>query len=116
MCLSKGRVRKMEKENICLSVCFVTKAIHMELVMDTSTPTFIAALKRTVVECPVMIVQIELCLNSQPMYPMSRDPNDQQALSPGHFLILPLYGGYGYQLEPLPGERAEEEQIFCFNK
>ncbi|UYV72012.1 hypothetical protein LAZ67_9001549, partial [Cordylochernes scorpioides] len=43
--LSKGRGRKTEKGYICLFVCFVTRAVHLELVTDASTPTSMSAFK-----------------------------------------------------------------------
>ncbi|UYV74218.1 SRGAP1 [Cordylochernes scorpioides] len=46
--LSKGRGQKTEKGYICLFVCFVTRAVHLELVTDASTPTFMSAFKRFV--------------------------------------------------------------------
>ncbi|UYV78167.1 hypothetical protein LAZ67_16000353 [Cordylochernes scorpioides] len=46
--MSKGRGRKTEKGYICLFVCFVTRAVHLELVTDASTPTFMSAFKRFV--------------------------------------------------------------------
>ncbi|UYV85114.1 hypothetical protein LAZ67_X004615 [Cordylochernes scorpioides] len=46
--LSKGRGRKTEKGYICLFVCFLTRAVHLELVTDASTPTFMSAFKRFV--------------------------------------------------------------------
>ncbi|UYV69354.1 hypothetical protein LAZ67_6003301 [Cordylochernes scorpioides] len=46
--LSRVRVRRTEKGYICLFGCLVTRAIHMELVTDASTPTFLAAFKRFV--------------------------------------------------------------------
>ncbi|UYV84344.1 hypothetical protein LAZ67_X001901, partial [Cordylochernes scorpioides] len=170
--LSKGRGRKTEKGYICLFVCFVTRAVHLELVTDASTPTFLSAFKRFVArrghctwlysdqgtyfvgaaqqlrscfylapkqlkelaavlanegtewkfnpqgaphfgglweagvkalkyhmrrifgnnlltyeELLTVLVQIESCLNSRPLYPMSNDPNDQGVLTPAHFLL-----------------------------
>ncbi|UYV72281.1 hypothetical protein LAZ67_9002440 [Cordylochernes scorpioides] len=170
--LSKGRGRKTEKGYICLFVCFVTRAVHLELVTDASTPTFMSAFKRFVArrghctrlysdqgtnfvgaarqlrsrfylaqnqlkelaavlandgtewrfnppgaphfgglweagvkalkyhmrriignnlltyeELLTVLVQIESCLNSRPLYPMSNDPNDQRVLTPAHFLL-----------------------------
>ncbi|UYV61943.1 hypothetical protein LAZ67_1007130, partial [Cordylochernes scorpioides] len=46
--MSKGRGRKTEKGYICLFVCFVTRAVHLELVTDASTLTFMSAFKRFV--------------------------------------------------------------------
>ncbi|UYV79791.1 hypothetical protein LAZ67_18000663, partial [Cordylochernes scorpioides] len=170
--LSKGRGRKTEKGYICLFVCFVTRAVHLELVTDASTPTFMSAFKRFVArrghctrlysgqgtnfvgtarqlrscfylaqnqlkelaavlandgtewkfnppgaphfgglweagvkalkyhmrriignnlltyeELLTVLVQIESCLNSRPLYSMSNDPNDQGVLTPAHFLL-----------------------------
>ncbi|UYV67771.1 hypothetical protein LAZ67_5001937 [Cordylochernes scorpioides] len=170
--LSKGRGRKTEKGYICLFVCFVTRAVHLELVTDASTPTFMSAFKRFVArrghctrlysdqgtnfvgaarqlrscfylaqnqlkelaavlandgtewrfnppgaphfgglweagvkalkyhmrriignnlltyeELLTVLVQIESCLNSRPLYSMSNDPNDQGLLTPAHFLL-----------------------------
>ena len=42
----KGRCNVSEKAYVCLFVCFVTRAIHIELVSELSTPAFIAALRR----------------------------------------------------------------------
>ncbi|XP_036347054.1 uncharacterized protein LOC118756397 [Rhagoletis pomonella] len=43
---SEVRNKPAIKCYICLFVCFSTKAVHLELVSDLSTPSFIAALKR----------------------------------------------------------------------
>lgn len=46
--LGKIRNAKIYKGYICLFVCFVTRAIHLELVSDLSTDAFLAALRRFV--------------------------------------------------------------------
>lgn len=42
----KGRGAKLEKCYICLFVCFITKALHLELVTSLSSEGYIMALKR----------------------------------------------------------------------
>lgn len=44
----KGRGCKISKCYLCLFVCFVTKAVHLELVTDLTKEAFIAALRRFV--------------------------------------------------------------------
>ncbi|XP_075158044.1 uncharacterized protein LOC142231314 [Haematobia irritans] len=44
-------------------------------------------LKYTFEEFQTLLARIESCLNSRPLYPMSEDPSDLNALTPGHFLI-----------------------------
>lgn len=170
---SKGRGRTSTKGYVSLFVCLVTKAIHLELVSDLSSDTFLAALKRfvgrrglcvdifsdcgtnfvganrqlkinqkwyrtfieekaipylvekriqwhfippssphfgglweagvksmkthlrktvgdqvlTFEEFSTVLCQIESCLNSRPLCPMTNDIDDLAVLTPGHFLI-----------------------------
>ncbi|CAK9814055.1 hypothetical protein ANTPLA_LOCUS8052 [Anthophora plagiata] len=170
----RGRARASEKTYICLFVCFVTKATHIELATDMTTDAFLQCLHRfiarrgrcraiysdngknfigarnelkelgvlldsrahheritntlsrehiawhlippnaphfgglwergvrsakthlkrvvgerklTYEELYTVLTQVEACLNSRPLYPMSTDPNDLTPLTPGHFLI-----------------------------
>ncbi|XP_015123486.1 uncharacterized protein LOC107045668 [Diachasma alloeum] len=52
---------------------------HLKRVLGTTTLTF--------EELNTVLVQIEACLNSRPICPMSDDPEDLQVLTSGHFLI-----------------------------
>lgn len=169
---TKGRGHRSYKGFIALFICLATKAVHLEVVSDYSTQTFLAAFKRftarrgictellsdngsnfkgadselrsmfrassrywsdlatllandgthwtfippaaphfgglweagvkatkfhlkrvighntlTYEEMATLLTQIEACLNSRPISPLSCDPQDLTALTPGHFLI-----------------------------
>ncbi|XP_075167783.1 uncharacterized protein LOC142239930 [Haematobia irritans] len=43
--------------------------------------------KHTFEEFQTLLARIEACLNSRPLCPMSEEPSDLSALTPGHFLI-----------------------------
>ena len=168
------RSRVTYKAYICIFVCFVTKAVHIELAHDLSTDAFLNCLRRfvsrrgrcqhmysdngtnfvgarnhlteltallnnskfqetvhnylaheqiqwhmippraphfgglwegavksvkkhlsrimgetrlTYEEMYTVLTQVEGCLNSRPLFPLSNDPNDLTPLTPGHFLI-----------------------------
>ncbi|XP_055613344.1 uncharacterized protein LOC129759834 [Uranotaenia lowii] len=48
-----------------------------------------------------LLCQIESCLNSRPLVPLSDDPTDYEALTPGHFLV-------GTSLKAVPDEEFTE--------
>ena len=58
-------------------------------------------------EMITVLTQIESCLNSRPLAPISDDPNDCEVLTPGHFLI-------GEHMLVLP-EKTEGEQSHLKN-
>ncbi|XP_011860721.1 PREDICTED: uncharacterized protein LOC105557926 [Vollenhovia emeryi] len=175
----RDRVRrnsKRYKAYVAIFVCMATKAVHIELVEDMTTESFIAAFKRfisrrglvsnmysnngknfvgadrefrsflksdeyksfsfippralhfgglwesavrsmkqhlkrtvgdaslTVAEMTTVLAQVEAILNSRPITPMSEDPNDLEALTPGHFII-------GTSLRTHPEEDLREVKL-----
>ncbi|XP_018358471.1 PREDICTED: uncharacterized protein LOC108758159 [Trachymyrmex cornetzi] len=63
-------------------------------------------------EMSTVITEIEAILNSRPISPMSNDPNDVQALSPGHFLIGQPLNSYSHpNLEDIQINRLSRWQL-----
>uniref|UniRef100_A0A182WG73 DUF5641 domain-containing protein n=1 Tax=Anopheles minimus TaxID=112268 RepID=A0A182WG73_9DIPT len=62
-------------------------------------------------ELTTLLTQIEACLNSRPLTPLSSDPNDFEALTPAHFLIhRSLVGLAEPSYETLPTNRLDRFQ------
>jgi hypothetical protein len=62
----------------------------------------------TMEELTTIIIQVEAILNSRPITPMSADPGDLEALTPGHFLV-------GEPLVTIPEPNAEQQTKFNKN-
>ena len=63
--------------------------------MKSHLKRVVADIKLTFEELATVLAQIEACLNSRPLAPLSCDDDGEEALTPGHFLI-------GRPLESLP--------------
>ncbi|XP_043264280.1 uncharacterized protein LOC122404410 [Colletes gigas] len=195
----RGRARTAHKAYLCIFVCFVTKAVHIELATELSTDAFLNCLNRfiarrgrshciysdngrnfigarnnlnelgvllnnkehhakigkalaqeqiqwhlipphaphfgglwesavksakqhlrriigeqrlTYEELYTILAQIEACLNSRPLHPLSSDPNDLTPLTPGHFLIGDALTALPQQdLLPLKQNRLNRYQL-----
>uniref|UniRef100_A0A1B0DGC1 Uncharacterized protein n=1 Tax=Phlebotomus papatasi TaxID=29031 RepID=A0A1B0DGC1_PHLPP len=77
---------------------------HFGGIWETAVKSFKSHLKRvagnvvfTLESLETIIVEIEACLNSRPLCPMSNDPQDFTALTPGHFIV-------GTALNTLPSQ------------
>lgn len=85
---------------------------------EAAVKSFKTLLKRTIGtrslvydEMQTMLVQIEAVLNSRPLTPISHDPNDYEALTPGHFLIQrPLTAIPEPDLDSVPENRLSAWQ------
>lgn len=189
--VSKIRGHVVVKAYLCVFICFVTKAVHLELVSDLTTHSFLNCFRRFVArrglcsnvysdnatnfkgadkelqdmynflknkktqdrfseyfsQCGIkwhfipprsphfgglwesgvrmvkyhlkrvigdqhltfeelytVITQVESCLNSRPITPLSESPDDLEILTPGHFLI-------GTSLRSLPQEDLNDQKI-----
>jgi hypothetical protein len=66
----------------------------------------------TLIEFITLTIQIEAMLNSRPLTPLSNDPADCSALTPGHFLIgAPLAAVPEPQLVEMPVNRLKHWQL-----
>lgn len=74
---------------------------HLKRIIGLETFTF--------EELTTLLAQIEACLNSRPLCPMSNDPDDLTTLTPGHFLI-------GQPLNAIPHPDIEEEKLSCLDR
>ena len=80
-----------------------TKA-HLKRVMGNNTLTF--------EEFTTLLCQIESCLNSRPLTPISTEPNDLEPLTPGHFLIgAPLVSIREPDITSVPNNRLPRWKV-----
>ena len=76
---------------------------HLHRVIDNASLTY--------EEFYTLLTRIEACLNSRPLTPLSQDPNDLEALTPGHFLIgEPLTTPVERDLKEIPVNRLSRWQ------
>ncbi|XP_011259742.2 uncharacterized protein LOC105253409 [Camponotus floridanus] len=69
---------------------------HLRRVIGEATLTY--------EEMATLLTQVEACLNSRPLQPLTDDPDDLTALTPGHFLI-----GAPFLAVPEPSLTAEKD-------
>ncbi|XP_055633970.1 uncharacterized protein LOC129774278 [Toxorhynchites rutilus septentrionalis] len=88
--------------------------IHLMKVLGDSVLSF--------EDMSTLLVQVECCLNSRPLIPMSEDPNELEPLTPGHFLIgtslqqLPEMSVTDIPMNRLKQWQATQKILQCFWK
>lgn len=77
---------------------------HMRKVIGTTILSF--------EELYTILIQIEACLNSRPLTPISNNPADLQVLTPGHFLIGEALDALPeYDMNQIPANRLSRYQL-----
>ncbi|XP_063913270.1 uncharacterized protein LOC135129931 [Zophobas morio] len=92
---------------------------HMGGIWEAAVKTAKGHLKRVIGktllnfdEMSTLLAMIESCMNSRPLTPLSNDPNDLNALTPGHFLIgAPLIAAPEPNLVDVPCNRLTRYQL-----
>ncbi|XP_070518830.1 uncharacterized protein [Cardiocondyla obscurior] len=62
-------------------------------------------------ELATFLTQVEACLNSRPLLPVSDDPGNFEALTPGHFLIGQALNAVPEPLLQIPENRLKRWQL-----
>jgi len=65
--------------------------------------------KLSIGELSTLLCQIEACLNSRTLTPISSDPSDLEALTPAHFLI-------GGPISLIPEVDLRQESMNCLKR
>ncbi|XP_036339567.1 uncharacterized protein LOC118748926 [Rhagoletis pomonella] len=120
----KAFLFKKENQNVITNFCtneFVNfhlippRAPHFGGIWEAAVKSAKGHLNRSIMnarltyeELTTVLVEIEAVLNSRPISPLSSDPSDYEALTPGHFIT-------GSALKSLP-ERAIANNINLVNK
>lgn len=83
------------------------KNVYLELLAIA-----IGDILQTYEQYKTLLIMIEACLNSRPLCLESSDPNDTNALTPGHFLIGgPITGLLNIDLSNVPINRLKHWQL-----
>lgn len=77
---------------------------HLSRILNNNTLTFEDML--------TLLAQVESVLNSRPLYPLSNDPKDLLALTPGHFLIGDSLNAIPQKdVTDIPSNRLQQYQL-----